>query len=149
MPYNTDNAIERLREMVAAKTPFVHQGRTMAGTDCVGALVYGFQYEGDVPAYPRDPVNGELERELRRVFGEPALYRANLLDPPVDRAALRALDILSMQYAGPVRHVAIVADHPAIAGELSVIHTNAHMGRVVEHILDERWLRRIVGVWRP
>lgn len=149
MPYNTDNAIERLREMVAAKTTWVHQGRSIHGADCVGALVYAFQYDGEVPAYPRDPVNGELERELRRVFGEPILYRDNLLDSVVDRAALRAGDIVSCQYAGPVRHVAVVADHPALVGQLSLIHTSATVGFVVEHILDAKWMRRIVGVWRP
>lgn len=149
MPYNTANAIERLREMVSIKTPFVHQGRSINGTDCVGAIVYGFQYDGDVPSYPRDPVNGELERELRRVFGEPLLYRANLLDPPLSKSALRELDIVSCQYAGPVRHVATVANHPALPGQLSLIHTNALTGYVVEHILDDKWMRRVVGVWRP
>lgn len=149
MPYNTTNAIERLREMVDARTPFVHQGRDVSGTDCVGAVVYAFQYEGEVPAYPQDPVNGELERELRRVFGQPVVYRANLLDPPIDRAVLRPLDVLSFQYAGPVRHVGVVANHPALAGQLSLIHTNVMVGRVVEHILDDKWMRRAVGVWRP
>jgi len=140
---NKENAIERLRELVNARAPFLHQGRDSLGIDCVGALAYAFQYDGPLPAYPRDPVNGELERELRQVFGAPIMER------PVDVKALRALDILSMQYAGPTRHVAIVADHPTIPGQLSIIHTDSMVERMVEHILDFKWQRRIVRVWRP
>ena len=54
-----------------------------------------------------------------------------------------------MQYAGPVRHVAIVVPHIAIKGVLSIVHTDAMVGHVVEHILDEKWRRRIAKVWRP
>lgn len=150
MRYNAANTVERMRELVAARVPFVHQGRTLAGMDCVGALCYALQYEGDVPSYPRDPVNGELERALRRLFGEPVFYRANLrTDPLVSNAQLRPGDVLSMQYAGPVRHVGVIGDYRPVPGELSLLHTSASVGRVVEHVFDERWRRRVVGVWRP
>lgn len=147
--YNKEGAVERLRELVAARAPFVHQGRNVAGIDCVGALIHAFQYSGDVPAYPQDPVNGELERELRRVFGEPILERASTLANPLRLGDMAPGDIVSMQYRGPVRHVAILANHPTIRGSLSVIHTDAMLGRVTEHILDDKWVRRIMRVWRP
>lgn len=147
--YNKEGAVERLRELVAAQAPFVHQGRTVAGIDCVGALIHAFQYSGSVPAYPQDPVNGELERELRRVFGEPILERNSTLAPELALDDMRPGDIVSMQYRGPVRHVAILADHPTLRGHLSVIHTDAMLGRVTEHILDAKWVRRIMRVWRP
>jgi cell wall-associated NlpC family hydrolase len=149
---NKDTAIERMRELVAAKVPFVHQGRDFAGIDCVGALVYAFQYDGPVPAYPQDPVNGELERELRRIFGAPALERASTVARPFTADLLRPGDVVSMQYAGPVRHVAMLAmhvDQRNCPGTLSCIHTDAMLGRVTEHILDAKWLRRIMRVWRP
>lgn len=146
---NKEHAIERMRELVAAGVPFVHQGRDMTGIDCVGALAYAFAYAGDVPAYPQDPINGELERELCRVFGAPVLERASTLAPPIDPALLRPLDVVSMQYKGPVRHVAMVVPHINIPGALSVVHTDAMLGRVTEHILDFKWVRRIVRVWRP
>lgn len=150
MRYNTANAVERMRELVEARVPFVHQGKTLAGMDCVGGLCHALQYEGDVPNYPRDPVNGELERELRALFGEPVFYRANLLtDRVVANADLRETDVVSMQYAGPVRHVGMIGNYEPAPGELSLLHTSASIGRVVEHILDEKWRRRIVGVWRP
>ena len=146
---NREGAVERMRELVAAKTPFVHQGRTVHGIDCVGALIYAFQYSGEVPAYPEDPVNGELERELIRVFGQPVLYRTSLLGPYVDIQDLQVGDVVSMQYRGPVRHVGLVGDYPYISGQLSLIHTDAIIKRVTEHRLDHKWLRRTVGVWRP
>lgn len=149
---NTDNAIERMRELVAARVPFLHQGRDTAGIDCVGALRYAFEYEGELPAYPQDPINGELEHHLRAILGEPVLERATTLTPPLDTALLRAGDVVSMQYRGPVRHVAMLATHVDqrnCPGALSVIHTDSTLGRVTEHILDVKWLRRIMRVWRP
>lgn len=150
MLYNTANAVERMRELVEARVPFVHQGKTLAGMDCVGGLCYALQYQGEIPSYPRDPVNGELERELRALFGEPVFYRANVLtDRVVTNTDLRETDVVSMQYAGPVRHVGMIGNYEPVPGELSLLHTSASIGRVVEHILDEKWRRRIVGVWRP
>lgn len=149
---NKDQYIARMRELVAAKVPFIHQGRTFAGIDCVGALLYALEYEGEVPAYPRDPVNGELERELRRVFGDPVVERTSTVSPPIELSLLQPGDIVSMQYAGPVRHVAMLAmhiDQRNCPGALSVIHTDSSLGRVTEHILDAKWLRRIMRVWRP
>ena len=145
---NKDNAIDRIRELVSAKVPFLHQGRTFEGIDCVGALAYAYDYQGEIPAYPEDPVNGELERELQRIFGEPYLV-IDRMNPITTQEDLQPLDILSMQYKGPIRHVAMVVPHVNIPGVLSVAHTDAMLGRVTEHILDVKWLRRIVKVWRP
>jgi hypothetical protein len=140
---NKEYAIERMRELVAANVPHVHQGVDLSGIDCVGALVYAFQYKGKVPAYPRDPVNGELERELTTIFGP------HIFERPLEIGCLRPLDILSMQYKGPVRHVALVVPHINIPGVLSMIHSDSMHEKVVEHILDFKWERRIVKVWRP
>lgn len=131
-----------MRELVAARAPFVHQGRSAAGIDCVGALIYAIDYKGRVPAYPRDPVNGELERQLTAIFGEP------VASTPVAFGELRPGDVIAMQYAGPTRHVGMVCEHVAIPGVLSMIHTDSILGEVTEHIMDDRWLRRVTKVWR-
>lgn len=145
----TDQAriIARARELAQLKVPFVHQGRTLQGIDCVGALAHILEFEGELPAYSRDPVNGELETELSKVLGEPIL-EISRATPMRDALRLQVCDILSMQYFGPIRHVAIVVPHVALPGVLSVVHTDSNVGRVVEHILDEKWLRRVVKVWR-
>lgn len=149
MPYNLEEAVSRMRELVSEQVPFEHLGRDKNGIDCIGALAYAFQYDGELPVYNRDPFNGELEKHLTKVLGQPVLYRKSLLDPPVDIAQLQELDVLSMQYRGPSRHVALVVKHINIETALSVIHTDSNRKCVVEHILDSRWIRRIVGVWRP
>lgn len=137
-----DDAIRRMRQLVAVGAPFVHQGRSATGIDCVGALIYAIDYQGAVPAYPQDPVNGELERQLSGIFGQP------VATAPVELADMRPGDVIAMQYAGPTRHVGMVCEHASIEGVLSMIHTDSILGKVTEHIIDERWLRRITKVWR-
>lgn len=137
-----EDAIRRMRELVAARAPFVHQGRSTTGIDCVGALIHAIDYKGCVPAYPRDPVNGELERQLTAIFGDPVVVG------PVTMGHLKAGDVIAMQYAGPTRHVGMVCDHVSIPGALSMIHTDSILGEVTEHIMDDRWLRRVTKVWR-
>lgn len=144
---NVERVIERARFLASLRVPFVHQGTTLQGIDCVGALAYILEYEGEIPAYPRDPVNGELESELERELGTP-LIEVNRARPLTDASQLRACDVLSMQYAGPTRHVAIVIPHINLKGVFSIVHTDSNVGHVTEHILDEKWLRRIVKVWR-
>lgn len=148
-----NKVIERARELVTAEVPFLHQGRDFNGIDCVGCLVYAFEHPlEDVPGYPRDPYRGELDRQLMRVFGEP-LQEAEVAKGGeclhrIDVSQLREADIVSMQYRGPVRHVGIIAEHPAYPGHLSLIHTDATVGKVTEHLLDEMWADRIVRVYR-
>ncbi len=137
-----------MRELVEARVPFMHQGRDFDGIDCIGALAYALDYKDPLPVYPRDPVNGELEKELGRILGAP-LFTVQKYEPISDYSMLQPLDILAMQYRGPIRHVAMAVPHIAIPGVLSVIHTDSRLGRVTEHILDQKWLRRIVKVWRP
>lgn len=143
-----EKAIERMRELVDAKVPFLHQGRDFNGIDCVHSLAYAYQYEGEIPAYPRNPVNGELERELEKIFGEP-IISVHPKQPMNDASQLQPLDILSMQYRGPIRHLAMVVPHVSLKGVLSIAHADSMKGHVIEHILDQKWIRRIVKVWRP
>lgn len=148
-----NRVIERARELVTAEVPFLHQGRDFNGIDCVGCLIYAFEHPlEDVPGYPRDPYRGELDRQLSRIFGEP-LQEAQVAKGGeclcrVDASELLEGDIVSMQYRGPVRHVGIIANHPAYPDRLSLIHTDAMVGKVTEHLLDDMWVDRIVKVYR-
>lgn len=131
---------ERARSLIGV--PFVHQGRDENGIDCVGLMAHAIRYDFDkIPPYPPDPVNSELENAMTAAFGPPMFLRPTLGD-------LREGDLCAMQYRGPIRHVGIVLKHPAIPGALTLIHTDAMVGRVTEHILDAKWLRRIEKVWR-
>ena len=148
-----NDVIKRAREMVEAKAPFLHLGRDANGIDCVGLLMYAYQYpQSDVPAYPRDPHKGAIDRELERIFGLPlqtaVVERGGLCTSPIDARQLREGDVVSMQYRGPSRHVGIIANHPTLPGELSLIHTDSMVERATEHRLDEMWINRIVKVYR-
>lgn len=134
------NVAERARSMIGV--PFLHQGRDRNGIDCVGFMAYVIDYPfAQIPAYPRDPLNSELETAMTAAFGPPLL-----LKPTIDQ--LREGDLCAMQYRGPIRHVGIVLNHPTLPGQLSLIHTDAVRDAVTEHILDAKWLRRIEKVWR-
>jgi len=139
--------IARARAIAQLRVPFVHQGRSLHGIDCVGALAWILEYEGDLPAYSRDPVNGELERELEAVLGRPA-YEFSKVRPLTESYLLKPCDVLSMQYAGPIRHVGIVVPHRTIPNALSIVHTDSNVGFTTEHIIDAKWLRRVAKVWR-
>lgn len=125
-------------------TPFLHQGRNPAiGIDCVGLGQLACRDCGvetpDWTDYWRDPARGVLEKRLRQVFGDPVRH----LSPGC---------IVSIDFAGQTRHVAIVGQ--LADGRLSLIHTASNVrcgkesGRVVEHSLDDRWRKRITGIYR-
>lgn len=119
---------------------FKHQGRSREGMDCVGLVVMSLADCGrqvaDVTSYGRDPHNGLLERNLSATFG-----------PAISMDQMRPGDIVAIDFAGAVRHVAIIGVYEF--GGLSLIHTDESVGRVVEHRLDSKWLSRIKGIFRP
>lgn len=120
--------------------PWVHQGRTRAGLDCVGLPVLALRDCGyslsDVTTYSRNPHGGQLEKHLRAEFGA-----------PVHKADMAAGDIVAMAYKRVIRHVGIIAGYRD--GGLSLIHTDQSVGRVTEHRIDAAWLDRIKAVYRP
>ena len=114
--------------------PWAHQGRNPEiAIDCIGLGILACRDCGiDVPdevEYGRDPINGLLESSLRSLFGDPA-------------SDIRPGDIVAVRYGGNIRHVGIVGEHSAIPGELTIIHTDSRIGRVVEHRIDEGWRGR-------
>ena len=110
--------------------PFVHQGRTRHGLDCIGLLVCAARDAGarieDRADYPRDP-NGRLPIELDRQF--------DAVDARIPG------DILLMRFAGEPQHIALYTG-------ATLIHSYASIRRVVEHRLDIKWARRIVQTYR-
>jgi hypothetical protein len=121
-------------------TTFLHQGRNPEiGVDCVGlasVLVKdcGLHWlaEHDLTNYARNPNGGELERRMQAAFG-----------PPVKELAPGCL--VTIQFYGPTRHVGIVGEYNR---RLTLIHALGVPPRVVEHGIDDKWLRRITGIYR-
>lgn len=117
-------------------TPFAHHGRILnRALDCAGVAVHAARSVGLVPdepaAYSRLPNNAMLEAWLER---QPFLVRIALDD-------LAAGDLLLMRFTGQPQHLAV------FTGE-NIVHAYEAAGRVVEHILDAKWRRRIVRAYR-
>ena len=113
-------------------TPFQHQGRLRGvGCDCIG-LVVGVAADlgivtPDRAGYSRHP-GGVLQAALD----------AALIAAP----GLAAGRVVLLRWGDEPTHVGILALHPA--GCLSLIHAFAPSRKVVEHILSDDWLARVV-----
>jgi len=117
--------------------PFRHQGRSIeTGLDCAGVALHVAQACGcdvlDVTGYGRTPANGQLESTLDQ---QPHLVRV----PDIE--SRQPGDLLLMRFANEPQHIAV------LTGD-SVVHAYASVGKCCEHILDNKWARRIVRVYR-
>lgn len=117
-------------------TPFRHQGRLPGvALDCAGLVLAVARAVGveavDFPGYGRQPFQGQLEAALA---AQPGLELVAIADRQPG-------DVLLMRIARDPQHLAIL-------GEGTLIHAWADAGQVCEHRLDERWLARIVAVYR-
>lgn len=121
-----------------------HQGRTERGIDCAGLLVAPalalgiLSPDDDVTNYGRTPHNDQLDRLLHQHCRRLA-----------DWHEAQPADILSIKYAGPQpQHLMVVTKAYNPAWGFHVIHAygNTEMGgSVVEHRLDEGWLKSVRG----
>lgn len=128
------------RSLLAAGTPFRHQGRTERGIDCGGVLAYCLRAAGREPrdsvGYGRVPYKATLRAVLVDNFGE-----------PITRSEMREGDVALFRFQGEPRHVGIVTDYPY--GGFAILHAYAVNKKVVEHRMDSKWLNDIAEVFRP
>lgn len=112
--------------------PFLHQGRTRHGVDCVGLLVCVLRDVGLVPAtfertdYGRLPNRGELAAKI-------AAHCCRIAAPVPGC-------FLAIRWHVEAAHVAIYT------GE-TIIHAYEKRGCVVEHGYRGAWIRHTDGVW--
>lgn len=148
-------AIARAAVLVAARawigTPFVHQGRIRGrGMDCAGlplmvACELGITGKnGEKPTanmfgnYPPQPV--------ARAAAVAKWCQSLLVEKPI--AQRLPGDVLALRLPLEPCHCAIVAELDISRMKIpSMIHAYAGAGKVVEHILDNRWSWRIVGCY--
>ncbi len=119
-------------------TPWVHQGRSRQGLDCLGlASLVARNTRG----YTFDVLNYQAQATDETML---QLCRQHML--PVPAVARQPGDVVVIRY-GNQRHMAIVGDYPAQPGALSLIHASSVHGKVVEHRLDSRWQRIIIAAF--
>ena len=121
--------VEAAREWL--DVPFHHQGRNRVGIDCAGLVIVcakelGIEFE-DIKGYARTPDGVTLERELDRQLTK------------VKREPISG-DVLLMRIRREPQHIAIKTD-------IGIIHAYQGAGKVVEHNLDDKWRKRIKGVY--
>lgn len=119
--------------------PWMHQGRSASGMDCIGLLAaVGRRLGCDVPddaAYGRVPNGEQLLSEMRQyLLAEPIGTRPQ----PGHMVALR----VGLQ----PHHVGVIGDYRH--GGLSLIHGNSKAGCVTEHRLTPAWVAAIVELYR-
>lgn len=109
--------------------PFRHQGRTSEGLDCLGLVLVALHdialTDFDYTAYGPQPDSVMLRAELAS--------RAMMSWPLTD--AWGVGDVVLMRVLGEPQHLAVATDS-------GIIHAYAPAGRVVEHAVDEAWMRR-------
>lgn len=123
---------------------FRHRGRSKYSLDCAGLPLRAYADCGvdlpDLKHYGREPVNDGLLAAVTRALGEPVHVA------PVTLAQVQDGDVILIRYALYPHHILIVGTTPY--GAPSVIHTDGHYGKVIEHRLDEKLAADITHVFR-
>jgi NlpC/P60 family putative phage cell wall peptidase len=122
-------------------TPYLHQGRLKGmAMDCVGlplmvAQELGLKDTLGVPFLGSDNANYSSQ-PLDQAVQDEAIRR--MVRKPVE--ALTDGDVITLRVPTIPCHVAIVS---TVNGTLGMIHAYAPSGKVVEHIMDAKWKKRI------
>nr|BDD46834.1 peptidase [bacterium] len=128
-------------------TKFHHQARVKGvGCDCIG-LVVGVACELELKDKDGNLLSNFDERDYAKEPNGKRLQK--VLDAylrPIPLQKIKPGDVLLFRIQHDPQHVGIVSDYPE--GKLGLIHCYAGTGKVVEHRLDDKWLRRVVSAYR-
>jgi cell wall-associated NlpC family hydrolase len=131
---NRREAVRAARRLVGS--PFVHQGRSADGIDCVGLIIAVARALGLGLNWPEMPYREfPPEDYVRGVLDS---YLNTRLFPP------EAGDVALIRWRRTANHLAIIGDGDE---PYTLIHAYYVMGRVVEHRADPDWQNRIVALY--
>jgi cell wall-associated NlpC family hydrolase len=115
-------------------TPFTHQGRSPAGVDCAGLAILAHSDLGlsvvDVSGYTPQPGTGQLKK---------------LIETLMTPCRLQHGCVVVMRFLADPQHIGIISHDGAM---YTIIHAYSVVGKVVEHTLDSKWMRRIVACYK-
>jgi cell wall-associated NlpC family hydrolase len=112
--------------------PFRHQGRNRMGVDC-GGLLMAIGQQAGLEIIPPETYSLSPDVELVR-----KALQANCVEIPL--ADAQPGDVLLLAFAGAPQHVGLLTD-------IGLLHAWAKPGKVVEHLIDAQWERRIVAAY--
>jgi cell wall-associated NlpC family hydrolase len=135
-------------------TKFHHQGRikkslnSRGGCDCLGLVVKVSDYLGlkdkhgvfikdlDETGYPRSPDGEYLLKKLSYHFKK------------IDKKHINLGDLLLFNFTRFPQHLGFVAERKyGNQSQFTIIHAYSSSGSVCEHLLDNKWRRRIVSAY--
>lgn len=131
MIVDTETLIENARTWVGV--PFLHQGRSRNGADCLGFISACAAEVGSRPFLDALPLNYGRNPQSLLVDELHTLSREVRLQPGV---------ILLIKF--PLQKFAA---HGALYTGESMIHTDQSIGKVVEHRYGEPWITRTESTW--
>ncbi len=117
--------IASARELVKLRTPYLHQGRTLHGLDCIGMIIYLLSKHKMLPAEFERTNYGRLP--MAELLEKAAAYCKEVLEPQDGCMVLIA-------WPGDRR-----PSHAALYAEGNLIHCYASIGKVVEHGHRKKW----------
>jgi cell wall-associated NlpC family hydrolase len=112
--------------------PFLHQGRTRNGLDCIGLVIaaltkVGVVFYEEPPTYARLPHGDSLLAPLRGYCTEVTKIEPGLVG--------------AIRFRREVTHVGLITGQ-------TIIHAYEGARRAVEHSYDQRWQKLTVCLWR-
>lgn len=124
--------VDLARQLIGA--PYLHQGRTPRGIDCVGVPIWILQQIGTLPDHMRSPnygrlSNGELIKECEKFC------------TPLQERELGCLIVVKWFGESQAGHVAISTDR-------GMIHAYRNHGGVREHGYRAQWIKWTDSFWR-
>jgi cell wall-associated NlpC family hydrolase len=136
-PVSTQSLISQVRLLVGV--PFVHQGRSVHGVDCIGAIALAAINAG---LDPEAATGLKDTRDYGRSATPQLLAMVSRSCTRVRQAEAGLLILFRFPDERDPQHFAILTDRR------TVVHADAKQGRVVEHGYRGLWLKWTHSLWR-
>ncbi len=136
-----------LRTVIDLKgTPFVAQGRSRRGLDCVGLLVVAIREAAGVKVKSREDYSLAGED-----YSESLCTLLSLIANKLPKhTACQPADVFlfASNAGGQAKHLGVLTSVGEKLEDYMFAHTTSKTGKVVEHQLDGRWMTLIHSRWR-